>query len=65
MNAIDQFYGDRTGEVTEPFGHVWYIATYKGDVSSENEQSTLLPRAEVETLLSVDLMSRADPLTPD
>ena len=33
--VADQFYGDRTGGVTDPFGHVWYIATHKEDVSSE------------------------------
>ncbi|HEY2456819.1 MAG TPA: VOC family protein [Candidatus Acidoferrum sp.] len=31
----DQFYGDRTGGVTDPFGHVWYIATHTEDVSEE------------------------------
>ncbi len=31
----DQFYGDRTGGVTDPFGHVWCIATHKEDVSPE------------------------------
>ncbi len=31
----DQFYGDRTGGITDPFGHVWYIATHKEDVSPE------------------------------
>lgn len=31
----DQFYGDRSGGVTDPFGHVWYIATHKEDVSPE------------------------------
>ncbi len=34
----DQFYGDRTGGVTDPFGHVWYIATHKEDVSPEEMQ---------------------------
>ena len=29
----DQFYGDRSGTVTDPFGHVWTIATHKEDVS--------------------------------
>jgi len=29
----DQFYGDRSGAVTDPFGHVWFIATHKEDVS--------------------------------
>ena len=31
----DQFYGDRTGGVEDPFGHVWYIATHVEDVSPE------------------------------
>ena len=25
----DQFYGDRTGTIEDPFGHVWHIATHK------------------------------------
>jgi len=28
----DQFYGDRSGTITDPFGHVWTIATHKEDV---------------------------------
>jgi PhnB protein len=28
----DQFYGDRSGTVADPFGHVWTIATHKEDV---------------------------------
>jgi PhnB protein len=28
----DQFYGDRSGTVTDPYGHVWTIATHKEDV---------------------------------
>lgn len=31
----DQFYGDRSGTLTDPFGHVWTIATHKEDVSME------------------------------
>jgi len=31
----DQFYGDRSGTVRDPFGHVWHIATHKEDLSSE------------------------------
>ena len=33
--VADQFYGDRTGGVEDPFGHVWYIATHTEDVSPE------------------------------
>jgi PhnB protein len=31
----DQFYGDRSGTLTDPFGHVWTIATHVEDVSPE------------------------------
>ena len=29
----DQFYGDRTGSIEDPFGHMWYVATHKEDFS--------------------------------
>jgi PhnB protein len=29
----DQFYGDRTGTLEDPFGHVWHIATHVEDLS--------------------------------
>ena len=31
----DQFYGDRSGALTDPFGHIWGIATHKEDVTPE------------------------------
>jgi PhnB protein len=31
----DQFYGDRSGSVEDPFGHHWYIATHLEDPSPE------------------------------
>jgi PhnB protein len=31
----DQFYGDRSGTVEDPFGHVWTIATHKEDLTPE------------------------------
>ena len=34
----DQFYGDRTGTLVDPFGHVWSIGTHKEDVSMEELQ---------------------------
>lgn len=36
--VVDQFYGDRSGTLTDPFGHVWTIATHKEDVSPEEMQ---------------------------
>ncbi len=31
--VANQFYGDRNGAVTDPFGHVWFVATHVEDVS--------------------------------
>jgi PhnB protein len=32
----DQFYGDRSGTLEDPFGHVWHVATHTEDVSPED-----------------------------
>ena len=37
----DQFYGDRTGTLVDPFGHVWSLGTHKEDVSMEEMQRRL------------------------
>jgi len=31
--VADQFYGDRSGTLEDPFGHVWHVATHKEDLS--------------------------------
>jgi PhnB protein len=31
----DKFYGDRSGTLEDPFGHVWHVATHKEDMSLE------------------------------
>ncbi len=36
--VADQFYGDRAGKLADPFGHVWFVATHKEDVSIEEIQ---------------------------
>lgn len=33
--VVDQFYGDRSGTVIDPFGHQWTLATHIEDVSEE------------------------------
>jgi PhnB protein len=35
MPVMDQFWGDRYGQVTDPFGHRWSIATHIEDVPEE------------------------------
>jgi PhnB protein len=31
----DQFYGDRTGTLEDPFGHIWFLATHKEELTPE------------------------------
>jgi PhnB protein len=33
--VVDQFYGDRSGTLRDPFGHQWTLATHKEDVPPE------------------------------
>jgi PhnB protein len=35
MAVADQFDGDRRGTVTDPFGHVWLLASRKEEISKE------------------------------
>lgn len=35
MSMSDMFWGDRFGQIQDPFGHVWGIATHKKDMSEE------------------------------
>jgi PhnB protein len=48
----DQFYGDRTGALKDPFGHIWFLATHKEELSPEE----IKQRAEA-------MFKQADPKT--
>jgi PhnB protein len=37
----DQFYGDRSSWVTDPFGHSWYIHTHVKDVTPEEMRKAM------------------------
>jgi PhnB protein len=37
----DQFYGDRSGTLTDPYGHVWTVATHKEDVAPEEMEKRM------------------------
>ena len=46
MKAMqDQFYGDRSGTLTDPFGHIWTVATHKEDVTPEEIDKRLAAMA--------------------
>jgi PhnB protein len=34
----DQFYGDRSGLIADPFGHQWFVATHKKNVGADAMQ---------------------------
>jgi PhnB protein len=36
--AHDQFHGDRSGMIADPFGHQWFLATRKENVSPQEMQ---------------------------
>lgn len=31
----DKFYGDRSGTIVDPFGHVWHVSTHKEDLTPD------------------------------
>jgi PhnB protein len=37
----DKFYGDRSGTLVDPFGHIWHVGTHKEDVSSEEMEKRM------------------------
>ena len=39
--AEDQFYGDRSGRIEDPFGYLWIIATHVKDVSQEEMKKAM------------------------
>jgi len=36
--VADQFYGDRTGDLLDPYGHSWHLATRKENLTQEQMQ---------------------------
>jgi PhnB protein len=41
LPPADQFYGDRSGRLEDPFGHVWLVSTHTEDVSPEEMQKRM------------------------
>lgn len=46
MPLMDQFWGDRYGQVVDPFGHRWSLATHKEDLSVEEVEKRGLAAME-------------------
>jgi PhnB protein len=34
----EKLYGDRSGSLEDPFGHIWHVATHREDVSADEIQ---------------------------
>jgi PhnB protein len=47
MPAADMFWGDRYGQVVDPFGHRWSIATRKQDLTPEEIQQNMAKMGEM------------------
>lgn len=45
----DQFYGDRSGSLVDPFGHVWMLSTHIEDVPEDEMQRRMAAFSEGET----------------
>ena len=46
MPATDMFWGDRYGQITDPFGHQWSLATHIRDVSPEEMQAEMAKQCQ-------------------
>ena len=42
MPVTDMFWGDRYGQLTDPFGHRWALATHKVDLTPEQTHAAML-----------------------
>jgi len=47
--VADQFYGDRTGGLVDPFGHLWYVMTHIEDVSNAEMKKRAAKMAKAAT----------------
>ncbi|EHK64568.1 VOC family protein [Achromobacter arsenitoxydans] len=48
MPAADMFWGDRYGQVVDPFGHRWSLATHKQDLTPEEIQANMAKMGPME-----------------
>jgi PhnB protein len=46
--VADQFYGDRSGRIADPFGHIWIVSTHKEDVTPNEMKKRMAAWAKSE-----------------
>jgi PhnB protein len=49
MPVKDQFYGDRSGTLVDPYGHSWTISTHKEDLKPEEIEKRMKAQAPGQT----------------
>src|SRR5215468_8306267 len=47
--VANQFYGDRSGSLKDPFGHNWHLSTHQEDVSPEELNRRVAAMAKAST----------------
>jgi PhnB protein len=47
IEVKDQFYGDRSGRIEDPFGYTWIVSTHVKDVSDEEVRHAMKQMAEM------------------
>jgi uncharacterized glyoxalase superfamily protein PhnB len=47
MKMTDTFWGDRWGQLRDPFGHIWSIATHKKNVTPEEMEKAAKSEKQV------------------
>ena len=60
--VADQFYGDRSGQVADPFGYVWIVSTHKEDVSTEEIQHRFEMQASAGVAEAEEIAAPARPV---
>jgi PhnB protein len=45
---VDQFYGDRSGTLKDPFGHIWTVATHTEDVPPDEMEKRVAEWAKTQ-----------------
>src|SRR5690349_13950631 len=56
--VADHFYGDRSGQITDPFGYSWTVATRREDLSPEEMQRRFEGEAQREHRASTGYVPR-------
>ncbi len=60
--VTDQFYGDRSGQLSDPFGYTWTVSTHKETMTTEEMQRRMDEMADQQSGASVQVDEAATPV---